>query len=92
MSTSTPASSAAPRRSSREILVYDLLLVALNIAFVVTIYVYGGYYSAAAGGGGVPIEDATKIALLGIFWALGNLGLIIGLLAAMRRDAEQADK
>lgn len=93
MSTSnTTDTPAAPSRRSKEVLVYDLLLVALNAGFAVTVYVFGGYFARLADGAGVSIEDATKIAMLGIFWALGNLGLVIGLLAAMRRVAGQSEK
>ncbi len=92
MSTSnTTDTPVAAIRMSREVLVYDLLLVALNVGFVVTIYVFGGNFTKLANGAGVPIEDAMKIAMLGIFWALGNLGLVIGLLAAMRRAAGQPE-
>ncbi len=93
MSTSnTTDTPVAGSRMSREVLLYDVMLVLLNVCFVITIYVFGGYFTKLANGGGVPIEDAMKIAMLGIFWALGNLGLVIGLLAAMRRAAGQSEK
>lgn len=75
-------------RMSREVLVYDLLLVALNIGFCVLIYHYGARLWAMSGGVGVEMADVLTVVTLTIFWSVGNLGLVVGLMGANRRANE----
>ena len=86
MSQSVPGKADSSRGAySREILIFDVLLVILNIVFVGLIYHQGKFMIAASSGAGVEFSEAIKIFLLLTFWAAGNIVLLFGLARAMRR-------
>ena len=81
-----PHGAREPLRFKRDILIYDLLLVLVNAGFVAALYYYSSVFAALTGAGVVDIADAAKITMLAMLWCVGNAGLLIGLIAANRRD------
>jgi hypothetical protein len=82
------ASGKVKIKPTLEIFVYDVLLVLLNGGFAALIYFQGSAMIAGSANAGITLVSASKLFMCMIFWAGGNLGLLLGLVRAMRRSGE----
>ncbi|MGE3246673.1 MAG: hypothetical protein AB7F96_15310 [Beijerinckiaceae bacterium] len=69
---------------TRDVLFFDLALLALNAIFVAIVY-FAVSRSAAASAGSLDFAHAAKVVVAISLWAAGNTALLLGLVGAMRR-------